>query len=237
MTGRGVLICLGLFFGSIFVANGALIYTALSTFHGEELENSYDASQEYNQRIADARAQEQLGWVANVTTRQEGRGERVVADFRDRDGEPISGLDVSARFVHPFDRGRRSPSDPEFRRRRLTKASPLRYIPAGGTSSSRRRRTAERSSGARTRSRSRRPPSGIRPVAEAQGSVGLRPPSRRRVAAMDWWSRASIAAPASHDRKGLGGEGRARRARQSGEQARHRRVGRGKLKPARSSTS
>ncbi|MGO4870063.1 MAG: FixH family protein [Roseiarcus sp.] len=104
LTGRGVLIFLGLFFGSIFVANGALIYTALSTFHGEELANSYDASQEYNQRIADARAQEQLGWVADVTTRQEGRGERVVADFKDRDGEPISGLDVSARFVHPFDK-------------------------------------------------------------------------------------------------------------------------------------
>ena len=36
----------------IFGANFALIYTALSTLHGEEVENSYDASQIYNQRIA-----------------------------------------------------------------------------------------------------------------------------------------------------------------------------------------
>jgi nitrogen fixation protein FixH len=104
LTGRGVVILLGLFFGAMFVANGALIYAALSTLHGEELANSYDASQVYNQRIAEARAQDQLGWVADVTTRQEGKGERVVADFRDRAGAPIAGLDVVARFVHPFDR-------------------------------------------------------------------------------------------------------------------------------------
>ena len=73
---------LGLFFGVMFTANGALIYTALSTLHGEELANSFDASQVYNQRIAEARAQNLLGWVADVTTRQEGGGERVVADFK-----------------------------------------------------------------------------------------------------------------------------------------------------------
>ena len=105
LTGRHVAILLGLFFGVMFVANGAMIYTALSTLHGEELANSYDASQVYNQRIAEARAQNLLGWVADVTTRQEGEGERVVADFRDRDGAPIPGLEVRARFVHPFDRG------------------------------------------------------------------------------------------------------------------------------------
>lgn len=105
LTGRHVAIVLALFFGAMFVANGALIYTALSTLHGEELANSYDASQVYNQRIAEARAQAERGWVANVTTRQEGDGERVVADFHDRDGAPIAGLDVVARFVHPFDRG------------------------------------------------------------------------------------------------------------------------------------
>ncbi len=104
LTGRSVLIMLALFFGLMFVANGALVFTALSTLHGEELANSYDASQVYNQRIAEARAQDELGWVANVTTRQEGESERVVADFRDRAGAPIPGLEVRARFVHPFDR-------------------------------------------------------------------------------------------------------------------------------------
>jgi nitrogen fixation protein FixH len=68
------------------------------------MENSYDASQAYNRQIAAARAQNALGWVADVNTRQEGQGERVVAEFRDRSGAPIAGLDVKARFVHPFDR-------------------------------------------------------------------------------------------------------------------------------------
>jgi nitrogen fixation protein FixH len=105
LTGRGAVIMLGLCFGVMFVANGALIYAALSTLHGEELENPYDASQAFNQRIAEARAQDELGWVADVTTRPEGEGERVVADLRDRAGAPIPGLEVRARFVHPFDKG------------------------------------------------------------------------------------------------------------------------------------
>jgi nitrogen fixation protein FixH len=104
LTGRGVTVLLGLFFGVMFAANAALVYAALSTLHGEEMENSYDASQAYNRRLAEARAQDQLGWAVNVSTRQEGAGERVVADFRDRSGETIPGLEARARFVHPFDR-------------------------------------------------------------------------------------------------------------------------------------
>jgi nitrogen fixation protein FixH len=104
LTGRSVVVILGLFFGVMFIANGALIYTALSTLHGEEMENSYDASQAYNRQIAAARAQNALGWVADVDTRQEGGGARVVAEFRDRNGSPVAGLEVRARFVHPFDR-------------------------------------------------------------------------------------------------------------------------------------
>ena len=104
LTGRSVVVILGLFFGVMFIANVALVYTALSTLHGEEMENSYDASQAYNGQIAAARAQSELGWRVDVSTRQEGGGERVVADFRDRAGAPIADLEVRARFVHPFDR-------------------------------------------------------------------------------------------------------------------------------------
>jgi nitrogen fixation protein FixH len=105
LTGRYVLACLVLGFGIMFAANFALIYYALSTLHGEEVENSYDASQAYNSRLAAAHAQDQLGWTVNLTTRQENGGARVVAEFRDRSGAIVPGLDVRARFVHPFDRG------------------------------------------------------------------------------------------------------------------------------------
>lgn len=103
LTGRHVLGWLGAFFGVMFIANIALIYFALHTLHGSELENPYDASQAYNKRIAEARAQDKRGWTANVMTRAEGAGERVMAEFRDRAGAPISDLSVTARFEHPFD--------------------------------------------------------------------------------------------------------------------------------------
>ena len=104
LTGRGVILWLGIAFGVMFAANFALIYIALSTLHGEELENPYDASQIYNQKLADARTQDQLGWTVNVSTRREGGGLRIVTDIRDRDGALASGLQVRARLIHPFDR-------------------------------------------------------------------------------------------------------------------------------------
>ncbi len=58
LTGRGVLVWLVVGFGIMFAANFALIYYALSTLHGEEVENSYDASQAYNAKLAAARAQD-----------------------------------------------------------------------------------------------------------------------------------------------------------------------------------
>jgi nitrogen fixation protein FixH len=103
LTGRHVVAILGMFFLVMFVANIALIYFALHTLHGSELENPYDASQAFNGQIAEARAQAERGWKVNVMTRAEGEGERIMVEFRNRDGGPISGLEVTARFQHPFD--------------------------------------------------------------------------------------------------------------------------------------
>jgi nitrogen fixation protein FixH len=103
LTGRHVVAILGLFFLAMFAANIALIYFALHTLHGSELENPYDASQAFNGQIAEARAQAERGWTVNAMTRAEGEGERIMAEFRNRDGGPIPDLDVTARFEHPFD--------------------------------------------------------------------------------------------------------------------------------------
>ena len=105
LTGRAVVVMLARFFAVMFAADGALIYNALSTLHGEELDNPYDASQVYNQRIAASRAQDELGWTVSVTARPESEGTRVIAEFRDRDGAIVPDLIVRARFSHPFNRG------------------------------------------------------------------------------------------------------------------------------------
>ena len=103
LTGRHVVAILGSFFLVMFAANIALIYFALNTPHGSELENFYDASQAFNAQIAEARAQTERGWKVDVTTRAEGEGERIMIEFRNRDGGSIPGLEVTARFEHPFD--------------------------------------------------------------------------------------------------------------------------------------
>jgi nitrogen fixation protein FixH len=103
LTGWHVLAMLGVFFFVMFAANIALIYFALHTLRGSELENPYDASQAFNKRILDARAQDERGWTANVMTRAEGPGERIMVEFHDRTGAPIPDLNVTARFEHPFD--------------------------------------------------------------------------------------------------------------------------------------
>ena len=103
LTGRHVVAILGLFFLVMFAANITLIYFAFRTPHGLRLEDPYDASQAFNGQIAEARAQAERGWTVNVIARAEGEGERIMAEFRNRDGGPIPDLDVTARFEHPFD--------------------------------------------------------------------------------------------------------------------------------------
>ena len=103
LTGRHVVAILGPFFLAMFAANITLIYFALHTPHGSELENFYDASQAFNAQIAEARAQTERGWKVDVTTRAEGEGERIMVEFRNRDGGSIPDLEVTARFEHPFD--------------------------------------------------------------------------------------------------------------------------------------
>jgi nitrogen fixation protein FixH len=104
LTGRGVLLALGLFFGAMLAANAALTYSALRTLPGGEIANSYDASQIYNLKIADARAQDERGWRARVTVLAENGGARVAFGVSGQDGAPIDGLQVIARFEHPADR-------------------------------------------------------------------------------------------------------------------------------------
>ena len=104
LNGLTVLAILAAFFATVFAANGTLVYFALHTLRGEEMENPYDASQAFNKRIAEARAQDERAWKVDITARAEGAGERIMTEFRDRDGTPIEGLKVTARFQHPFDK-------------------------------------------------------------------------------------------------------------------------------------
>ncbi|TAN52379.1 MAG: hypothetical protein EPN26_07990 [Rhodospirillales bacterium] len=96
----------------VLAVNGVLIYSATSSFTGLETENHYEKGNNYNQDIALARRQDELGWqveakVDPVIDAALGTKRRVYieASFKTRDGDPIDGLAVRALFIRPVQQG------------------------------------------------------------------------------------------------------------------------------------
>lgn len=90
-TGWHMLGVVFLFFGTIIAVNIAMAYWAVSTFPGLNAHNSYVASQNYNLLLKDAALQDERGWKGKLTI-EDGR---PMLALNDRDGAPISSLDVS----------------------------------------------------------------------------------------------------------------------------------------------
>jgi nitrogen fixation protein FixH len=81
-TGRHALMVFGGAFGVIITVNLFLAYSAVSTFPGLEVKNSYVASQQFDERKA---AQEALGW----TVRADASAGQVVLSITDVAGNPV----------------------------------------------------------------------------------------------------------------------------------------------------
>lgn len=82
LTGRHVLFIFLGAFGTIIAVNLFLAFSAVRTFPGLEVKNSYIASQEFNERKA---AQEALGWQVRAT---HGGGVLRLA-ITDAQGQPV----------------------------------------------------------------------------------------------------------------------------------------------------
>lgn len=86
-------------FGVILAANLTLMISAIGTFPGLEVENSYVASQVFNAEMA---AQKRLGWLTSVT----GTADEVTVTVHDRDGNPVFPSQISlqvGRLTHNRD--------------------------------------------------------------------------------------------------------------------------------------
>lgn len=102
ITGRTVLYWLIGFFAVIFAANTVFIWLALGSFPGEVEEGSYKVGQRYNQEIAAARAQSELGWSVEIDlSRGAGGSADLVVSAADADGGPLTGLTFTANLIHP----------------------------------------------------------------------------------------------------------------------------------------
>jgi nitrogen fixation protein FixH len=85
------------FFAVIIAVNIALAVAASGTFPGLVVENSYVASQNYNELLAEARAQAKTGWQLQVTVHNGVPEARLV----DQGGLPLVALDVRALAARP----------------------------------------------------------------------------------------------------------------------------------------
>lgn len=90
--------------------NAALAYFATSTFTGLETEGAYQKGLAFNKNLALAKAQEEMGWtvdttVSTVAIAADGAKVTIAISYRDRDGKPVTGLDVQADLIRPTAKG------------------------------------------------------------------------------------------------------------------------------------
>lgn len=104
VTGRTVLIWLVSFFGVIFAVNGIMIRFASSTFGGLEVGSSYQAGLKFGKDVADAHAQDGLGWQVSGNINRDRNGDAVLElSARDHNGVALADVDAHARLIHPAD--------------------------------------------------------------------------------------------------------------------------------------
>lgn len=104
LTGRHVLAVFLAFFAVVGGVNAYMMRAAMTTMPGLDARNGYDASQRFNGRIAEARAQDGRGWKVDAVLRGDGEGLSVAVDFALADGAPAADLAVDLRLEHPTNR-------------------------------------------------------------------------------------------------------------------------------------
>ncbi len=89
------------FFGVVVTVNMVMARAAIRTFGGTVVENSYVASQKYNEWLGKAKAQEAMGWT--VDTKLD-TGRRVSVAAVAANALPLNGATVEAVVRHPLGR-------------------------------------------------------------------------------------------------------------------------------------
>jgi nitrogen fixation protein FixH len=91
LTGRKVFFGMAGAFGVILSVNLFLAYSAIATFPGLEVKNTYVASQNFD---ADRRAQLALGWTVSADV----SGEELHLNITDTEGRPVEVADLDVIF-------------------------------------------------------------------------------------------------------------------------------------------
>lgn len=100
-TGWHMLVILVAFFGTVIAVNVVMAVYATRTFGGTVVDNSYVASQEFNRWLAEARAQEKLGWMHHVAL---DASRHVTVSVSGADGQALTAVTADAVARHPLGR-------------------------------------------------------------------------------------------------------------------------------------
>jgi nitrogen fixation protein FixH len=102
LTGRHVFYILSGFFGVVFTVNGVFAFYAVTGFDGVEIKNPYETGLAFNHELNAAREQNERGWKVAVeqAVSVDGSSSFKVTP-KDRDGNALTGLSVSAQFKRP----------------------------------------------------------------------------------------------------------------------------------------
>ncbi|MFN7179528.1 FixH family protein [Hyphomonas sp.] len=92
------------FFGFMFIVNGIFLWTAITTFPGEDVEKSYAAGLDYNSALARRSLQQEKGWAAEIGLVGTSQGGRIHVRLLTKDAAALSASSVTAYLRHPADR-------------------------------------------------------------------------------------------------------------------------------------
>lgn len=99
-TGRHMAVVICTFFGVVIAVNLLMATLATRTFGGTVVDNSYVASQKFNGWLAEARAQQALGWQEEVRLDDSRRAEVTMS----MGGRPLDGSAIAGSARHPLGR-------------------------------------------------------------------------------------------------------------------------------------
>ena len=106
LTGKHVLIMLITFFGVVFSMSGLLIYQAETSWTGLETFDAFRKGIKYNQQLSESERQNHRGWSMNIKHEKRASGGLSLrAVPRDRGGETLSGLRITALMKRPTHEG------------------------------------------------------------------------------------------------------------------------------------
>jgi nitrogen fixation protein FixH len=98
LAGWHVLAGMVAFFGTVVCVNGAMIYSAISTYSGVVATEPYRKGLHYNDRVRADEIQQRMGWAYRLTIERDGQVEVAISAT---DAFPVRGLDVRLAIGRP----------------------------------------------------------------------------------------------------------------------------------------